>query len=305
VTYCSVTLFPRKTFQSSLSGEKGTTVEPTGDAGSVSLAERLRQLRQDAGLTGAHLAEVIGWGTSGYTKISKVENGSRSVSETEIRAWANACGRPDLADDLIAQLREAKIARVDWRRRIRAGQAPIQESFGRRTEDAAHYRNLEIAVIPGLLQTAGYARGIVEEVSAIFGTTDVDAAIQARMRRQEILYDTTKTFEFVFTEAALYLLPCPLVVMLGQYDRLLSLDLPNVTFGILPMYRHLTRVPFNSFHMLDDLLVVESYDGKHEGTDAEITAMHVRIFDDLMSESATGEVARGLIMDAATRLRQG
>jgi hypothetical protein len=154
-----------------------------------------------------------------------------------------------------------------------------------------------------LLQTAGYARGIVEQVAALFGTTDTDAAIEARMQRQQVLYDTSKTFEFVFTEAALYLLPCTQVVMLGQYDRLLSLDLPNVTFGILPMYRYLARVPFNSFHMLDNLLVVESYDGKHEGTDEETTARHVRIFDDLMSESVTGEQARGLIMSAANRLR--
>jgi len=240
-----------------------------------------------------------------YTKVSKIENANRSVTEDEIRAWTAACGRPDLADDLIAQLRETRIARVDWRRRIRQGQAPIQENFGRRSEQAEHIRNVEIAVIPGLLQTAGYARGIIEEVSAIYGTADVDATVHARMHRQQILYDTTKTFEFVFTEAALLLLPCAPDVMQGQLDRLLSLDLPNVTFGILPMGRHLSRVPFNSFQMLDDMLVVESYDSKHEGTDEQMSAMHVRIFDDLMAESATGEDARRLIMAAAARLRQG
>ena len=51
------------------------------------------------------------------------------------------------------------------------------------------------------------------------------------MHRQQVLYDTSKAFEFVFTEAALYLLPCSRQVMLGQLDRLLSLGMDNVTLG--------------------------------------------------------------------------
>src|SRR6185437_7714521 len=156
---------------------------------------------------------------------------------------------------------------------------------------------------PGLLQTAGYARSIIEAVSAAYGTTDVDAAVQARMRRQEVLYDQSKTFEFVITEAALRLLPCPPQVMAGQLDRLMSMDLPNVKLGIVPFGVELEIMPYNSFLLLDDALTVETWAGKDEDAGDE-SAVHVRVFDLLMGEAVTGEEARRRIAAAATDLRE-
>ena len=46
--------------------------------------------------------------------------------------------------------------------------------------------------------------------------------------------------------------------MLGQLDRLLSLDLDNVTLGIIPMGVELTVVPYTDFLMLDDKAIVEN-----------------------------------------------
>jgi transcriptional regulator with XRE-family HTH domain len=270
-----------------------------------SLAVRLYRMRKAAGLTGDQLSERLGWGPTGRTKISKIENGKQQPTADDITAWATACGHPETTEDLLDQLAETKMAHVNWRRRLRHGQTPILEGIDKRTRDAGHIRNVEVAVVPGLLQTAGYARGIINQVSRIYGTTDVDAAVQARMRRQEILYDGAKVFEFVFTEAALHLLPCPPDVMAGQLDRLISMDLPNVTIGITPMGRELSWLPFNSFLMLDDTLVVESYGGKYDGADEQTSAMHERIFDELMADAATGQDARRMIMAAAAKLRQG
>ena len=279
-------------------------MNPNGGNQPGSLAVRLYRMRKAAGLTGDQLADLLGWGSAGRTKISKIENSKQSPTSEDISAWAHACEHPEMIEDLLDQLRETKTAHINWRRRIRHGQTPILENIDQRTREAQRIRNVEVAVIPGLLQTAGYARGIITQVSKIYGTTDVDAAVQARMRRQEILYDTSKSFEFVFTEAALHLLPCPPDVMLGQLDRLMSMDLVNVTVGIIPMGRELSWLPFNSFLMLDDTLIVESYGGKDDGRDEQTSAMHELIFNELMSESATGEDARRLIMAAAARLRK-
>lgn len=130
------------------------------------------------------------------------------------------------------------------------------------------------------------------ETAAIWGTTDLDAAVEARMRRQDVLYDTGKTFEFVITEAALRLLPCPPQVMLGQFDRLLSLDLENVTLGIIPMGIELSMPAVNSFLMLDNAVIVESYGSEDQGGEEE-SAIYARIFDQLMAESVTGEMHGG------------
>lgn len=267
------------------------------------LAERLLRVRKAAGLTGTQLAEALGWGAkTGRTKVSKIENGKQQPSPDEIQRWTETCGHPELAPELLDLLADVQTVHTRWRRRIRGGHTAIQEDIDRRTQAAKRIRNAEVSIVPGLLQTAGYARSIITAVSAAYGTTDVDAAVQARMRRQEVLYDQSKAFEFVVTEAALRLLPCPPQVMAGQLDRLMSMDLPNVVLGIVPFGTELALMPYNSFLLLDDALTVETWSGKDEDAGDE-SAVHVRIFESLMGEALTGEEARRLITAAAESLR--
>lgn len=269
-----------------------------------SLAEQLYRLRKEtAGLTGDQLADALGWGSkTGRTKVSKIENGKQTPTVDEVRAWADACGHPEAADELLTLLAQAQAEHRQWKGRLRHGQAPVQEEFGRRAAPAKRIRNATPLIIPSFIQTAGYARAIMTQVSGLWGTTDVDAAVEARMRRQEALYDRSKTFEFVITEAALRLLPCPPQVMLGQLDRLLSLDLDNVTLGIIPMGIQLAVMPYSDFLLLDDVAIVESSGGEDEVGEEE-SSVYARIFDEQMAEAATGEGARRLITSAAESLR--
>jgi hypothetical protein len=87
--------------------------------------------------------------------------------------------------------------------------------------------------------------------------------------------------------------------MAGQLDRLLSLDLPNVTIGIIP-FGEVALMPFNSFYMLDDEATVETWDGKYQERDE----VYARIFTMLMDEALTGDEARRLITAAAASLRE-
>lgn len=92
--------------------------------------------------------------------------------------------------------------------------------------------------------------------------------------------------------------------MLGQLDRLMSLDLDNVQLGIIPMGVQLAMPPINSFLMLDDIVIVESFGSEDEGGEDE-SAAYARIFDRLMTEAVTGEEARRLIAAASASLREG
>jgi transcriptional regulator with XRE-family HTH domain len=271
-----------------------------------SLAERLLRLRKEAGLTGAQLAEALGWeeGT-GRTKVSKIENGRQLATEADIRAWAQATGHLDQIEDLLDLAASARVVRIRWRQqRLGGGQAAaVQEARDRTTQAATRIRNAENVIIPGLLQTSGYARSIIAQASALYWAVDVDMALQARMQRQQVIYDTSKTFEFVFTEAALYLLPCSRQVMLGQLDRLLSLGMDNVTLGIIPFGTELPLAPYNSFLLQDDDLTVETLAGKDEERAEDAAELYHRIFDLLMTEARTGDDARRLIATAADRLR--
>jgi transcriptional regulator with XRE-family HTH domain len=265
------------------------------------LAERLAGLRSAAGLKATELAEATGWARS---KVSKIENGNQVPSVDDIRAWTEATSHPEVTDELIAMLRQVQEAHIRWRRRLReGGQASIQQELDELTRAATRIRNLQVAIIPGLLQTGGYARGIATQVSAVYGNVDVDAAVAARIKRQEILYEPDRQFEFVFGEAALYMPPCPKAAMLGQLDRLMALDLANITIGIIPLGAELSMSPLNSFMLLDDLLVVESY-GYEDRVGGDLADTHARIFEMLINESATDERARRLIASAAERLRE-
>lgn len=265
------------------------------------LAERLFRIRKAAGLTGDQLAAALGWGKTGRTKVSKIENGKQTPAADEIRAWAAASGAPERADELLDLLADVQAVHRQWRGQLRHGHAAVQDDYDRRTRAAKRIRNAAPLVIPSFFQTAGYARAIMTGVADLWGTADVDSAVEARMRRQEALYDQSMTFEFVITEAALRLLPCPPQVMRGQLDRLLSLDLDNVALGIIPMGVELAIMPYSDFLLLDDKAIVENAGGADEVGDDE-SAVYAHIFDGLMAEAVTGDEARRLITAAAADL---
>jgi transcriptional regulator with XRE-family HTH domain len=264
------------------------------------LAERLYAMRKAAGLTGDRMAEDLGWPRS---KISKIENGRQMPTADDIRTWAAECGHPEAADDLLDLLADVQAVHRRWRTRLRRGHAAVQEDLDRRARGAKRIRSAQVLIMPGLIQTAGYARSILAQAGAAYDRPDLEETVAARMRRQEILYDADKTFEFVITEAALRMLVVPAQVMLGQLDRLLGMGLANVTLGIIPMGVELEMAPVHGFLMLDDATIVETYDEESELGEEE-SAAYGRIFDRLMAESVTGDEARRLITGAAASLRE-
>ena len=54
-------------------------------------------------------------------------------------------------------------------------------------ENATTLRELQTAVVPGLLQTADYARAVFRGLAALQGQRDVESAVHERLRRQEVL----------------------------------------------------------------------------------------------------------------------
>jgi len=69
------------------------------------LAEALKALWVGAGLSGARLAEMLGWQ---QPKVSKIETRKQLPSEDDIAAWVGAAGAaPETASDLLAMLRGA------------------------------------------------------------------------------------------------------------------------------------------------------------------------------------------------------
>jgi transcriptional regulator with XRE-family HTH domain len=264
-----------------------------------SLALRLRELREAAGLTGEQLGgEKLGW-RNARTKVSRVETGKQLLTEDEVTAWAEATGHPEAAAGLLDLLASSKVSHTRWSKRLEAGQASLQRSFTERIQTATRIRSAELVLIPGELQTPGYIRSIVMQVAAVYGPRDIEATVQERVRRREVLDNQSAQFEFVLTEACLRLFPCPREAMADQLRHLLrEMERPNVTVGVLP-FGQLQLMPFSSFLMLDEETFTETWTGR----DTEIDQINARIFSTLMGQALTGDDARRLISATAEALR--
>jgi hypothetical protein len=123
------------------------------------------------------------------------------------------------------------------------------------------------------------------------------------MRRQEVLYDTSKTFTFIITEAALRYLLCPRPVMLPQLDRLATVsEFANVSLGIIPPGVELPVAPMVGYLMADDTTIVETFTSAITVSATE-APKYIQVTDELMAESVTGDEARRLITAAAAEIR--
>lgn len=262
------------------------------------LAERLYSMRQAAGLPAGELARQLGWPAS---KVSKLQNGQQIPTSADITAWAQACGQPGATGELLDMLAQVRAVHWQWRHRLRRGHAAAQEDLGQAVRRARRIRNVEVAVIPGLLQTPDYARAIVT-MSAEFHESEpgeVEPAVAARMRRQEALYDASRQFEFIFTEAILRRPVGDPQVMLGQIDRLLTLSaLANITIAVIPDNAKLRLIPGESFMILDNQAILETWVSE-DTLDGEEAALYARVADALIADAATGDHARRLITAAS------
>lgn len=273
--------------------------------GRAALGARLRALRAREGMSGVSLAAELRWVQS---KVSRIETGRQVPTDLDIRAWGAATNTDDsTVDELLDQLRILRTAHVPWRRRasdpVRTGAAPSMLELA---ADATLVRNFEVGVVPGLLQTADYARvRLAEDVgSDRIPDEALEDNLLRRLQRQQVLYDSTKRFQFVVTESVLRMLLCPVEVMRGQLDRLATLiGMGNVDLGIIPTGALMPVAPLHGFVMFDDSITIATW-AEEQLLQTPADANRFRgIFNRLSGIARHGEGARQIILDALTHLR--
>lgn len=264
----------------------------------AALGQRLRELRRKAGLTGQQLAESLSWPPS---KISKLENGRQTPTDADIQAWAQATDGVDEADALLASLHTLEAQYAEWQRVLGTGMGQHQNQLAEVEQRVRFIRAFTVTVIPGLLQTAEYARERLTEGIHIHKVpNDLDEAVRGRIQRQEILYRPDKRFHFVLTEAALRVRRCSPEVMLGQLDRLISLGaLPNVKLGVIGFSTRYTIGPRHGFWLLDDeKVLVETYSAELDLRQPQEIELYAKVFEELATIASYGRAARSIITRA-------
>lgn len=256
----------------------------------------------DAGFTGKQLAERLGWAAS---KVSRLEHGTQTATVADIDEWTTVLGVPiEVHDDLIEDLRSLRVEYATWRRQLRSGTAARQRVSGILEEGAESVRNLQTAFIPGLLQTADYARAVFRGLAELRGQRDIEASVHERSRRQEVLYQPGRRFRFLITEAALRARVGTPGTHRMQLDRLQGLmGLETTQLAVLPWSTELVTPPDHNFVLYDDRLVlVEAINAELAIREAEDIALYAKLFEYYWGAAVQGEQASALITRIALEL---
>ncbi|MET7698268.1 helix-turn-helix transcriptional regulator [Streptomyces sp. NPDC005485] len=199
------------------------------------LGAELRGLRTGAGLTSGEAARLVGWHQS---KVSRIETGASGVKPADVRLLldAYAVEDPELRHLLMVLAGTEEGGRHHWWHAYRGVLPPTYRDFISLESQARAMRTLETSVVPGLLQTAEYARAVTR--AAVDGLADpqLDTLVEVRLARQDVLRSNPPLeLSAVLDEAVLRREVGGPEVMARQLDRLVeAAHLPQVRLQVLP-----------------------------------------------------------------------
>lgn len=261
----------------------------------ATLAEQLRlellRLRDRAGLSQRKLGKCKGLS---FGIVQRVEHGQKPTI-AQVDAWLTACSVDQITRGRVLLLAEA--ARAEGRPwdETFEGRTHLQDEVFDEERGARLIRNFQPTVVPGLLQTADYARSVL----TLGHTVDVPAAVNARQQRQQLLHEPGRTFEFVIAESALRRLP-GVASMAGQVDRIKSLaTVQAVAVAVLPA-EALPLIPWHAFVLVYPVdaapfVKLELFHGPQRITDPGSVATYIEVWERLWAAAVHGDEARKLL----------
>jgi transcriptional regulator with XRE-family HTH domain len=195
------------------------------------LGLELRKLREQTSMTIVDLGTQVGLSKS---TISRIENGERSVSDTEIKTILGALGVTGSQRDALIETAE-DAHKANW---LAASATGLPEQLTTLVDyelSATRITEVSLLVMPGLLQIRPYSREIY--LAADVPTGEIDTRSSIRLGRQEILTrDNPVEFHAIIDEAALRRPVGGRDVMVRQLQHVLAMaERPNVSVQVLPI----------------------------------------------------------------------
>jgi hypothetical protein len=195
------------------------------------LAQALRELRHEAGLTQDAVAARMGWHTS---KLFRLENArSPQVDWLDVRELLDMyrVTNPD-REALIQLARNARM--IGWWTPYRD---VFTGSYVALEVEASAMRLYCPELVPGLLQTGDYARTVIRAVRPGYDAESVERRVTARLARQKVLLDRVTPPELlvVLNEAVLHRQVGTAHIMAAQLRALAdAAERPQITLQVLP-----------------------------------------------------------------------
>lgn len=200
------------------------------------LAAELRAIREGMGRSGDAVAAALKWSPS---KISRYERAKTSLPPKEVERLLDYYKVTGERRRMLLALAQDATMKGWWEE---------PEYSGTISEDYRQFIGLEHEatsmaiwqgdVVPGLLQTEGYARRIISSYSRIEPVAPgaIGRMVRVRMRRQQALQRDGLRVDVVLDESALQRKIGDARIMRDQILYLANVaDLPNVDLRILPL----------------------------------------------------------------------
>jgi transcriptional regulator with XRE-family HTH domain len=263
------------------------------------LAAELRGIREDKGKSGDAVAAALRWSPS---KISRYERARTGLRPREVERLLDYYQITGPRRQLLLELAQDAARKGWWE--------DYQQFIGLEHE-AASIAIWHVDVVPGLLQTEGYARHIIGSYSRIEPVTPgmIGRLVRVRLHRQQVLGREGLSLTVVLDESVLRRRVGDDAVMYEQLHRLArEAARPNLTLRILPLdAQHMvfgeSYVIFgfgdDSDAMLQDVVATEhlrsgfTLDGERE------TYLHRLAFQMLAEAALDPAASRNLILDTA------
>lgn len=192
------------------------------------LGRIMRQLRERARLSLGEAARAIEYTTA---SLSRLENGQQGLNIHVAKSMLDVYNEVDRYEEILDLCRRSH-KKGWWQAYGIHGRGYITLE-----SDAESARTFEPLLVPGLLQTADYARAIFEAQGEV-RPERIENGVRVRMIRQERLRRTRRplNLDAVVHETALHCRVGGAEVMYGQFAHLAELaDLPTVSLRIIPI----------------------------------------------------------------------
>ncbi|MFF3504933.1 helix-turn-helix domain-containing protein [Streptomyces sp. NPDC003247] len=194
------------------------------------LSIELKKLRERSTLTCAQVGQALDWSGS---KVNRMETGSGRVQPSDIDALCRFYGTSDDMREFLKSLaRQAKVR--GWWQVHGSGVPEWFNIYIGLEQDASTFRQYQCEVVPGLMQTLGYASEL-HTTCGHMTAADVERAVRVRMERQAMLSrpDAPESW-FIVHEGALRNVIGDRTLMREQLERILdTARMPSVTLQVL------------------------------------------------------------------------
>jgi transcriptional regulator with XRE-family HTH domain len=210
------------------------------------LGALLRALRNEKGLTVEQVAERL---LCSPSKVSRMETGHGIATPRDIR---DLCDLYDVTED-VERERMTRLAlegkRQGW---WQSYDLDFDTYVGLETE-ATELRYYQSTIIPGLLQTADYARAMLDVTIPKLDSERLDQLLEVKLTRQHMLErESPLRLWAVLDEAALHRMVGGREVMAAQLDRLVQVTKnPNVALQVIPFEAGAHPAMDSTFNILD------------------------------------------------------